>query len=233
MMSLLTPRINDFFASPVKLGTDGKEYRPSSTSVHFGEALTLHNLVLKLGSTRTLEIGLALGGSAIAIGEALESRGGESHHVALDPYQRAFGHVGVSELERLGLSQRVEALSVHSEEFLQEAVIEGRRFDLIFNDGPHSIGHKVTNTFFADRCLEVGGVLAFHDAFISSTATSVRYLVAERDYEVIPLPSDSKVRRSLRMLKYGLAFGRWYGLHIVPFTCRSLVALRKTSEWSY
>lgn len=218
----------NFFSASVKIGADGKEYRPDVTSLRLDEALMLQRLVVESGATKTLEIGLALGASAIAVAEALDLTGLEGHHVALDPFQRAFGNVGLIELERLGLNKRVEYLSEYSEDFLHESAKCGRRFDLIFNDGAHSIGNKMTDTFFADRCLSAGGILAFHDAFMPSTAACVRYLVQERAYEPIPLPPESRFKRWARIIKYSLVHGRWYASKIIPCTHRSLVALRKT-----
>lgn len=226
----MTNAIQNFFATPLKRAADGREFRIDRTSLQLKEALALRQLVVESGATRTLEIGLALGASAIAIADALTERGGGLRHTALDPYQRAFGYVGTSEVERLGFKERVEILPVCSEDFLHEASKAGRRFDFIFHDGGHTIGQKVADAFYADRCLGLGGIIAFHDAFLQSTAACVKYLVQERAYELISLPPDSAAKRLARSVRYGVMHGRWYGLQVVPRTCRSLVALRKTAQ---
>jgi predicted O-methyltransferase YrrM len=226
-MNLKTPKIDAYFSSPVKHGVNGKKYRLNETSVDSGEALSLHGLIAESGARRVMEIGLALGGSAVAIAEALEQRGEEGHLVTLDPFQEAFGKVGLRELERLGLSRRVEFLPAYAEDYLSESARCGRQFDFIFIDGAHSIGNKMTNTFFADRCLSTEGILAFHDAFMASTVACVTYLVKERGYEPITLAPDSAFKRRARTLKYWSAFGQWYVWSVVPHTHRSLVALRR------
>lgn len=226
----MTNAIQEFFATPLKRAADGREFRIDRTSLQLNEALALRQLVVESGATRTLEIGLALGASAIAIADALGQKDGALRHTALDPYQRAFGHVGTNEVERLGFKERVEILPVCSEDFLHDACKAGRRFDFIFHDGGHTIGQKVTDAFFADRCLGLGGIIAFHDAFLQSTVACVKYLVQERAYELLALPADSPAKRLARVVRYGIIHGRWYGSQVVPHTCRSLVALRKTAQ---
>ncbi len=223
-------KLQDFFATEVKIGSDGREYRLRHSSLRLNEALELQRLVTESRACQTLEIGLALGASAVAISEALEQQGTAVRHVVLDPFQSEFGDVGLQELNRLGLRDRVEFLPLFSNDFLYDCSKQGRRFDLIFNDGAHSIGYKVADTFLADQCLNPGGILAFHDAFKFSVTVAVKYLARERGYEIIKLTPDSILKRWLRALKYGALHGSWYGTKAVPCTAGSLVALRKPVE---
>src|ERR1043166_894244 len=211
-----SPKLKDFFSSPIKLAPDGREHSINRTSLQADEALELQRLVMDRNVRRTLEIGLALGSSAVAIAEALEIKGETTHHIALDPFQSDFGNVGLRELERLGLRDRVDFYAERSEEFLLSAAKSGRRFDLILDDGYHTIGQKVTDTFFADRCLDKNGILVFHDAFLASTAASVRYLVQERGYELIQLRPDSRTKRRLRTFKYWRVYGLRSALRVIP-----------------
>ena len=220
-------KIQCFFDSKEKKGADGKIHYPEETSLRLWEAKELQRLARGSAIQETLEIGLALGASAVAIAEALESKGAMARHVALDPYQANYGQVGLRELERLGLSHRVDFLPIFSHDFLYRCSKEGRFFDLIFNDGAHAIGSKVADTFLADRCLNPGGFMVFHDAFMFSVAASVRYLIKERGYQIIQLSPDYRLKRFLRSLKYGAQFGAWYGLCVVTATAKSLVAVRK------
>lgn len=229
-MEFRNSKIRNYFDTDAKIGNDGQEYRPAGTSVQLNEALELQRLVMESRACQTLEIGLALGASAVAISEVLEQQGAKALHVVLDPFQSQFGDVGLRELDRLGLQYRVEFLPLFSYDFLHDCSKQGRRFDLIFNDGGHSIGNKVTDAFLADLCLNPGGILAFHDAFKFSVSAAVKYLVRERSYDVINLIPDSHLKRWLRCVKYGSIHGWWYGIKVVPCTARSLVALRKPVE---
>jgi len=226
----MNSKLQDFYRNPVKVCDNGKECYLEETSLRLIEAIELQRLVRESGASKTLEIGLALGASAVAITEALEQKGGTVRHSILDPFQKDFGNIGLNELKRLGLNRLVDFHPVASEDFLYECSKNGVKFDMIFNDGDHSIGNKVTSTFLSDRCLAMGGILALHDAFLHSTAACVRYLVCERGYEVLPLLADSNLKRRMRILKYWHIHDRWYAFNVVPFTSRSLVALRKTER---
>lgn len=216
-----------FFARPIKRAANGREYPLSSTSLNFHEARQLQQLIKDTRAEQVAEVGLALGASAVAIAEALEERHDGSRLVTLDPFQSAFGNVGLSELDRLELKNRVEFVASFGEEFFLASAKAQRYFDFIFIDGAHSIGEKVTTTYFADRCLKSNGTLAFHDAFMPSTIASVKYLVFEQSYRVVSLPPDSTLKRWSRVLRHSTSAGYWYSCNITPYTHGSLVALRK------
>src|SRR5262245_52870356 len=129
MKAAIGTKLKEFYASPTKIGENGKEYPINKTSLQFVEAATLQELVLQTKAARTLEIGLALGSSAVAIAEALDNKGGDSVHVALDPFQNDFGNVALRELERLKLRHKVEFHAETSEDFLPRTVKSGEHFD--------------------------------------------------------------------------------------------------------
>jgi predicted O-methyltransferase YrrM len=220
-------KTESFFSANSKEGEDGAFYRLDSASIRICEAYELQRLIQDNRPTRTLEIGLALGASAVAITEVLDCSA--SKHTVIDPFQVSAGNVGLRELDRLGLLSRVEFLPIRSEDFLAECCRTKTDFDFIFHDGAHTIGNKVADAFFADRCLRPGGIIAFHDAFLYSTAACIRYLARELGYELLVLKADVSWRRFLRVPKYTFRHGLWFGLSVVPRVCRSLVALRKPS----
>lgn len=228
---LKSQKTRDFFVEPTKFGKDGQKLLPAEGSIRLDEALELQRLVSEFQPQTTLEIGLACGASAVAITEVMEQYDVLARHVVLDPFQSdsLFGEAGLLELERLKLRHRIEFMPLFSFNFLYDCLKQNRRFDLIFNDGGHSIGCKVTDAFLGDQCLNSGGLFIFHDAFMFSVAAAVRYLVKERGYSVVRLSQSFSFKRWLRGMKYGAIHGVWYKNTIAPFTCRNLVALRKGS----
>lgn len=223
-----TPKaLEEFFKSPSKRGEDGVIRDLSVTSLHLVEAFALFDLVREVSAKETLEIGMALGASTVAIASALRVNDNDGTHVVLDPFQHHFGNTGLLEIERLGFKDLVHFRPEFSEKFLFRATEEGRQFDFIFNDGAHAIGDKVTNTFFGDKCLRPGGIMAFHDCLLPSTAASVEYLVKERCYKVMPLTPDSRAKRVARTARYFPRRGFWYARRIISASCRSLVAVQK------
>jgi predicted O-methyltransferase YrrM len=77
--------IKSYYAEPIKIAVDGRRFHLAVTSVRESEALVLARLATTFGRDGTLEIGLALGGSAVAIAAAAQSMG-YAPHVVLDPY---------------------------------------------------------------------------------------------------------------------------------------------------
>lgn len=216
----------DFFSQPVKRGRDGGEADVRATSPSRGECETLARLATHFRPERTLEFGLACGGSAVAIISAKRAIGCKARHIALNPYPDHTHHVGELELQRLGLAESCAVLPHLSEVFLPEEAAKGNRYDFVFVDGIHTIGQKVTDAFFVDRVMAPGGVVAFHDGLLFSTAAAVRFLVRERGYRILGVPVDSAVRATVRRLKYIDRLGLWYCRNVVRHMHRSLVVLR-------
>jgi predicted O-methyltransferase YrrM len=220
-----------FYASKEKLDRNGKSHFLTATSVTRGEATELARIVFEHQPQQTLEIGLAIGASALAISSAKLACGLKEPHIALDPFQeRLSGGVGLQQLENAGVDKAVHWKCEFSEEWLVRQREAGVRFDMIFIDGGHSIGQAVTDTFLAHDVLKPGGVIAIHDALLFSTMASVRHLVQERGYTVKKLRPDGRMRNTGRIAKYGPQHGSWYAFNVISRIHRSLVALIRPPE---
>ena len=208
--------IDHFFETPMKIDRKGELHDIKRSSLRRSEALTLAALVYDLRPEKSIEIGLAEGGSCVAISASRRHLQLFAPHVVLDPFQETLTEeAGLIELKRLGL---------------QDAIIwerGGTDFDFAFVDGGHDVGQKVTDAFYLNKVLRPGSVIAFHDALLFATASAVYYLVKECGYSIIALPADGRLFRILRSIRYAFRLGRWYSLHVIPVLCRSLVALRK------
>ncbi|HWY51300.1 MAG TPA: class I SAM-dependent methyltransferase [Chthoniobacterales bacterium] len=215
----------------MKIDRNGQVHNIDRSSLRHDEALMLASLTCHLRPKRSLEIGLAEGGSCVAICAARRDCGILEPHLVLDPFQETLtGGAGLLELERLGLRNLVDWLPERSEDYLHEAVRRNESsLDFAFVDGGHQVGQKLTDAFYLDKVLRPGGVIAFHDGLLISTATAVYFLVKERGYSIVPLPPDGSCRRLLRGAKHGLRLGWWYSTQVIPAMCRSLVAVRKAS----
>jgi predicted O-methyltransferase YrrM len=213
--------LDDFYGTPAKTDGTGITHHLGKTSPTIDEVHTLQRLLTENGFRRTLEIGLALGGSAVGIAEVAIAP-----HTVLDPFQHHAGNVGLNELARLGLDNKIEFHAIRSEEFLHDCVLSGRQFDFVFIDGGHSIGQKVTDVFLADKCLAPGGMIVLHDAFLRSSVAAVDYLHREAGYSLVQLPADVRWKRAARLVRYTRRFGMWYA-PVIRAIHRSLVALKK------
>ena len=221
--------IDRFFAKPLKLDRNGQAHDIDRSSLQRDEALMLASLICSLRPKKSLEIGLAEGGSCVAICAARRDCGISEPHLALDPFQETLtGGAGLLELEQLGLRNLVNWLPERSEDYLHEAVQRNESsLDFAFVDGGHQVGQKLTDAFYLDKVLRPGGIIAFHDGLLISTATAIYFLVKERGYKIVHLPADSSLRRLARSIKHGLRLGLWYSTHVIPSMCRSLVVMEK------
>lgn len=143
----------------------------------------IERLVRDLNLTRTLETGMAYGLSTLAICGVHEQRG-EGEHIAIDPYQSTdWGAIGVLNLERAGLRHRARVVESRSDEALPRLCDEGVRIDFALIDGLHLFDATLVDFFHADRMLEIGGVVVFHDTWMPAVADAVAYVETNRAYE--------------------------------------------------
>jgi predicted O-methyltransferase YrrM len=221
--------VDNFFATPLKRDRNGELHDIRRSSLRRNEALALALLVCEVKPEQCLEIGLAEAGSCVVISASRRYCGLATPHIVLDPFQQTLtASAGLLELERLGLAQSISWLPERSESFLHNHWKRGQaNFDFAFVDGGHDLGQKVTDAFFLNKVIRPGGVVAFHDALLGSTASAVHYLVRECGYSIIRLPADDRLSQALRRIRYLFQLGHWYALNIIPALCRSLVALRK------
>lgn len=105
------------------------EVFPVAASAAEGEAL--RGRVVGERATRTIEVGLGYGISALFVCEGLLMTGAPTvHHVAIDPYQRRrFAGCGLQLLDEAGVGDLVELHEAESQIVLPRFVSERRVFD--------------------------------------------------------------------------------------------------------
>jgi predicted O-methyltransferase YrrM len=118
---------------------DGSVHTLVPVAISPAEGKELRAWVVRESATRTIEIGLGYGISALFICEGLFANGDvAARHVAIDPHQATrFGNCGLQFLEDAGLEGLVEHHADESQAVLPRFLGESRRFDLAFVDGPH------------------------------------------------------------------------------------------------
>ena len=92
-----------------RTGEKGEDHFLSFSSVN--NLLSLRGVMMEFKPKRTLEIGMAMGGSALALATSHRDlgRATEKQHVAIDPFQADFwDHMGVEALKQAGLEEYVD-----------------------------------------------------------------------------------------------------------------------------
>ena len=159
--------------------SDGTLHNIFPVAVYAAEGEALRDWVLREGATRTIEIGLGYGISALYICEGLLGNADQSaHHVALDPYQsRRFADCGLQFLEEAGVAGMVEHRVEVSEIALPRFLGEGRSFDLAFVDGNHRFDGVFVDLVFLGRLLRAGGIVFVDDYQLPGVARAVSFYV--------------------------------------------------------
>src|SRR5215211_3140782 len=148
--------------------SDGTLHNIFPIAVYAAEGEALRDWVLREGATRTVEVGLGYGISALHVCEGLLGNADPTaRHVAIDPYQATrFSNCGLQFIEEAGLTDLVEHHAEGSEIVLPRILGEGRSFDLAFVDGNHRFDGVFVDLVYLGRLLRAGSS--------SSTITSCR-----------------------------------------------------------
>lgn len=190
-----------------------------------GEAVKLHShirreegeflqsLINAIRPQTTLEIGLAMGVSALFICEAL-ARLPDARHIVVDPAQHSPDYwqgIGLHNLHAAGYGEMVEFYELPSHLALPQLLAAGRRVDFAFIDGAHLFDYALVDFFLVDKLLRVGGIVAFDDLWMPGIQRLCRYIITNRSYTVFryfPNGADGAAKLSLkrRLLEKGVGY---------------------------
>jgi predicted O-methyltransferase YrrM len=148
------------------------------------ELRTLGELVSQAAPARALEIGMANGTSSVVISHALFCTS-QGHLTSIDPNQTiqtplGYGAAGVNAVKRITSRHRlIEEVDYAA---LPHLIQEGETFDFILIDGYHSFELTFLDLFYADKLLEVGGLLLCHDSSSPAVYKALKWLEASKPY---------------------------------------------------
>jgi predicted O-methyltransferase YrrM len=167
---------------------------PHSVEAHLGAAL--RDLAIAEQAERTIEIGLALGISALFLCQAVVRRRGS--HVAVDPFQReSWNGAGLRTLREAGVEDLVEVIEEESQLALPRLVSHGREFDFAFVDGDHRFEGVFLDLYFMTRLVKPGGLVVVDDMWMPAVRTAVAYVEKNLAVTLEPgaLPNAFRWRR--------------------------------------
>jgi predicted O-methyltransferase YrrM len=180
------------------------ELAPHSIERAQGEAL--RELAIAERVERTIEVGLALGLSALFLCQAVLARGGR--HVAVDPFQaESWNGAGLRTLREAGVEGVVEVIEEESQLALPRLVAEGREFDFAFVDGDHRFEGVFLDLYFMTRLVKPGGLVVVDDMWMPAVRTAVAYVEKNLDASLEPEALPNAFRWRKRMLSRGVPSG--------------------------
>ncbi len=144
-----------------------------------------------------IEIGLAYGSSALAIGEALCLNGsGDVSHIVIDPFQAtAYHDVGRDAIAAAGLADRTTFIAEPSSIALARLLAEGHVADAAFVDGSHRYHEVFVDLYFLRRLVRPGGLIVLDDASWPSVATALRYFDQNLGWRPVDIAGRLTARR--------------------------------------
>jgi predicted O-methyltransferase YrrM len=194
------------YARGSAVDADGNAIELAPHSVERAQGEALRDLVISEGASRTIEIGLALGMSALFFSQAVLRLGGR--HVAIDPLQReSWNGAGLRTLRDAGVEDVVEVIEQESQLALPRLVAEGREFDFAFVDGDHRFEGVFLDLYYMTRLVKPDGLVVVDDMWMPAVRTAVAYIERNLGATLEPdaMPDGFRWRR--RPLSRGVPSG--------------------------
>ena len=135
-----------------------------------------------------VEVGLAYGRSALAIGEALLAVDARRPlHIIIDPLQATeWSNVGWQMLRSAGLDAIARLVLQPSSLALPRLVAEGVTADAAFVDGSHRFHEVFVDLYFLRKIVRPGGLVVLDDHWWPSVRTAERYFEVNMGWRVVP-----------------------------------------------
>jgi len=127
------------------------------------EASFIYHFIKEKKLARTMETGF---GFARSTSHIMAATGQE--HIAIDPFQFNYKNMGISNIEKLGFSDKLLFKPDFSHNVLPKLLEEKRTFDYIFIDGSHTFDGVFVDFYFSNFLLEKKGYIMLHDTWMRS-----------------------------------------------------------------
>ena len=160
----------------------------------------VRDLLIAERPSTVIEIGLAYGSSALAIGEALISVGGD-RYVILDPFQDSeFRDAGWEVIRSAQLDGIATLLREQSQIALPRLAAEGLSTDAAFVDGSHVFHNVFVDLYYLQMIVRPGGLVVLDDDWWPGVATAARYFETNLGWRPHAFASGTPGRlRALRL----------------------------------
>lgn len=184
-------QLRELYQTREVIGRSGRRFDGLGGLSTINNLKVLRKLMLEVKPTKTLEIGLACGGSALAIAATHRDLGlvPRKQHVAIDGFQEQYDYVGLLQLEKAGLANYVDFRGALSCYELARLADSGETFGLVYIDGSHQFEDVFCDFYFVQRLTVVGSIILFDDSFDPDVTKVVRFIQRNLAdfYEHIPV----------------------------------------------
>lgn len=168
---------------------DGTTHDVFPVGISLAEGEALRTWVVRERASRSIEIGLGYGVSALHVCEGLVTAGAPTPtHVAIDPYQHSrFGDCGLQLLEDAGVRGLVEHIDGRSEIVLPELLNSEATFDFAFVDGNHRFDAVFVDLFYLGRLVRPAGIIFLDDYQLNGIRKAVSFYVSNLNWRIVDI----------------------------------------------
>ena len=137
----------------------------------------VRDLLIAEQVSTVVEVGLAYGSSALAVGEALVAVGKpQPRHIVIDPFQQeAFHNAGWDLLREAGLDTVATLVAEPSSIALARLVMDGVVADAAFVDGSHRFHEVFVDFYYLRKIVRPGGLIIMDDYYQAPVRAAVTY----------------------------------------------------------
>lgn len=148
----------------------------------------LRDILISERARTVVEVGLAYGSSALAIGEALITVDPvRARHVIIDPFQESgWSNVGWDLLRSAALDSVATLMLTPSSVALPQLLTEGLVADAAFVDGSHRFHEVFVDLYFLRKIVRPSGLVLVDDCWAPSVRTAVHYFERNLGWTAIP-----------------------------------------------
>lgn len=157
----------------------------------------LRDTLVAHGAHVVIEVGLAYGSSALAIGEALCSSGRtDVSHIVIDPFQAtAYGNVGWDAMTAATLADHTTFIGEASSIALARLAAEAFSADAAFVDGSHRFHEVFVDLYFLRKLVRPGGLIILDDVAWPSVGSALRYFDLHLGWRPVTIAGRLTARR--------------------------------------
>jgi predicted O-methyltransferase YrrM len=204
----LHPLVEEILRSG-RVSTDDGRAIVAHSHISRDECELLYRQIAETRATEAIEVGMAFGISTVCLCDALSRNapktGQHPHLVVMDPTQHTgWQGLGLQQVRSAGFGDLIEFHERTSQTVLPELATRGHRVQFAFIDGWHTFDHALIDFFYVDQIMEIGGVIVFDDVGYPAINAVVRFVLANRNYELIEAleqPRTSAWNRGKRFVK--------------------------------
>ena len=197
------PRLKEMVESGKSTDLDGQPIDIGGVST-LGNLRAIRELILRNKYTKTLEVGLAYGGSALTFLTTMKEVSGDNfHHSAIDPFQRTdMGGASLRSISEEGFSDHFTFHEDYSCFVLADLARKEDRYDLIYVDGAHIFEDVFLDFYYCAKILKPGGIVLFDDCRDKHIIKVIKFIrnnysdhLKEIDYKAIDDPEKPMVKK--------------------------------------